>query len=168
MKLRDKLKLMFIVFFINYIIDRITKLLAVKYLQGKDYRFLGDLFRLTYIENEGAFLGMGSNLSDILQPLLLIILPLVFLVLGFLYCIYRENDKLAIIYLTSIIAGGVANIQDRIFNDGKVIDFLNFGIGPNFRTGILNTADMSITFGAILFVIYEFKRTKKTDHKTIN
>ncbi|MDD4289005.1 MAG: signal peptidase II, partial [Atribacterota bacterium] len=33
-------------------------------------------------------------------------------------------------------------------------DFLNFGIG-NLRTGILNIADMAITFGVIL-LIYSF------------
>ena len=31
---------------------------------------------------------------------------------------------------------------------------MNFGIG-NLRTGILNVADLSITFGVIIFIIYD-------------
>ena len=164
MKHNEKLKLMFIVFFINYIIDRITKILAVKYLaDGKEYSYIGNLIKITYAENTGAFLGAGSNLSSILKPLILIIIPIIVILWGIIYCIYKENNKLSIIYITSIVAGGIANIQDRIFNDGKVIDFLNFGIGETFRTGILNFADMSITFGAILFVFNELAKSKKED-----
>ena len=47
---------------------------------------------------------------------------------------------------------------DRLFNDFKVIDFMNFGIG-GLRTGILNAADLSVTFGVIVLFIFEIKTT---------
>ena len=55
---------------------------------------------------------------------------------------------------SSVIAGGLGNLLDRLFNGFRVIDFMNFGIG-NLRTGILNVADLSITFGVIIFIIYD-------------
>ncbi|NLC94579.1 MAG: signal peptidase II [Bacilli bacterium] len=160
MKLSKQLSFIVLVFSINYFLDRITKIIAIKYLQGKYYTFLGELIVLTYVENEGAFLGAGSNLPTFVKVIVFIILPLLICTGGIIYCLLKENDKYAIAYIVSIAAGGIANIQDRIFNDGKVTDFLNFGIG-NLRTGILNVADMSITFGAILLVIHEIRKELK-------
>ncbi len=160
MKYKNKLILVFSVFFINYFLDRITKLLAIEYLKdNRDYRFLWDTVVLTFMENKGAFLGAGSEFPEFLKLTLFIIFPLVVCLLGLLYCIFMEKDKISVIIIVTIIAGGLANIQDRIFNDGKVTDFLNFGIG-NLRTGVLNVADMSITFGAIALILYEIYKTK--------
>jgi len=44
--------------------------------------------------------------------------------------------------------------------DFHVVDFINFGIG-SLRTGILNVADMSVTFGVFFLVIYTLKAKKK-------
>lgn len=62
--------------------------------------------------------------------------------------------------MVTIVAGGIANLYDRLFHSFQVIDFLNFGIG-NLRTGILNVADMSVTFGGLLLILYEY--TKKNN-----
>jgi len=55
--------------------------------------------------------------------------------------------------LTLILCGGIGNLIDRIFYQGMVIDMINFGIG-NLRTGILNLADLAITFGGGLMIYY--------------
>jgi signal peptidase II len=49
-------------------------------------------------------------------------------------------------------------LVDRIVYDGRVVDFLNAGIGA-IRTGIFNTADMAITTGAILLLIDSVRKT---------
>ena len=66
----------------------------------------------------------------------------------------KEEDTKRIIYLSCIIGGGLGNLADRLFNNFMVIDFLNFGVW-NLRTGILNCADLSVTFGAILLLLDE-------------
>jgi signal peptidase II len=38
----------------------------------------------------------------------------------------------------------------------EVVDFMNFGIGP-LRTGILNAADLSVTFGVLALLLFEIK-----------
>jgi len=41
---------------------------------------------------------------------------------------------------------------DRIFNEGRVIDFMNIGIG-SLRTGIFNVADIAITLGVMWIIL---------------
>ena len=59
--------------------------------------------------------------------------------------------------MVTIIGGGLGNLIDRLSNDFRVVDFINFGIG-NVRTGILNVADMSVTFGVIFLAIYSIHK----------
>ena len=54
--------------------------------------------------------------------------------------------------LSMTAAGGLGNLLDRIFNQGIVIDFVSFGIGP-LRTGIMNLADIAIVVGIVLFML---------------
>ena len=46
---------------------------------------IGDVFTLIKVENTGAFLGMGSELSEIPRILLLIVLPIIVLISITLY-----------------------------------------------------------------------------------
>lgn len=50
-----------------------------------------------------------------------------------------------------MVDGGFGNLIDRIFNEGRVIDFVNIGIG-SLRTGLFNVADISITLGEVWFL----------------
>lgn len=105
---------------------------------------------------------MGSELNDTLRIILLILLPV--LVLSYLvFYIFKNKhlDKLAIIGLSCIAGGGIANIFDRIAY-GKVIDFLHLDFGGVFRTGIFNLADVSVTSGMILLLLGSFFTKKKT------
>ncbi|HOX92833.1 MAG TPA: signal peptidase II, partial [Spirochaetales bacterium] len=70
------------------------------------------------------------------------------------------KDRTRLILLACIIGGGLGNLGDRLFNGFAVTDFLNFGIGK-LRTGVLNVADLSVTFGALALIAYEFKVSKK-------
>ena len=48
---------------------------------------------------------------------------------------------------------------DRIFNDGKVIDFLHFEFWPTFP--VFNVADCAIVIGSCLLVLYFIMDTAK-------
>ena len=119
---------------------------------------IGEIFTLIKVENTGAFLGMGSELSEIPRVFLLIILPVVVLISITIYTyIDKTLDKISIIGFSLIIGGGVANIFDRIVY-GSVTDFLYINLGGIFKTGIFNIADLSVTTGMILILISSFKR----------
>ena len=119
---------------------------------------IGEIFTLIKVENTGAFLGMGSELSEIPRILLLIVLPVVVLISITIYTyIEKTLDKISIIGFSLIIGGGIANIFDRIVY-GSVTDFLYINLGGVFKTGIFNIADLSVTTGMILILISSFKR----------
>ncbi|MBU0954098.1 MAG: signal peptidase II [Spirochaetes bacterium] len=146
---------------LNIIPDRLSKFLAALYLPGRPpIRFPGDLMVIQYAENTGAFLSMGTNWPPVLKYTVLLILPIIICVGVLLYAAFREQDKIKAILMACFAAGGLGNLIDRLFNNFSVVDFLNFGIGP-LRTGILNIADLSITFAAVIYIIYEFRSNKK-------
>ena len=118
---------------------------------------IGDVFTLIKVENTGAFLGMGSELSEIPRILLLIVLPIIVLISITLYTYLEKTlDQTSIIGFSLIIGGGIANIFDRIVY-GSVTDFLYINLGGIFKTGIFNIADLSVTTGMILILISSFK-----------
>jgi signal peptidase II len=148
------------VFLVNCFLDRFTKFLAVTFLRGRDtIRLFHNLIIIFYAENNGAFLSLGANWNMYVKYLVLLIIPVLICVAGLFYLMFREQRFRRIIILASVIGGGLSNLWDRLFNDFRVIDFLNFGIG-GLRTGILNVADLSVTFGAIAMILCEILEKK--------
>ena len=138
--------------------DQISKIWVRNNFEGyTETSIIGDVFTLIKVENSGAFLGMGSELSETFRILLLIVLPIIVLVSITVYTyIEKTLDKNSIIGFSLIIGGGIANIFDRIVY-GSVTDFLYLNFGGIFKTGIFNVADLSVTTGMILILISSFK-----------
>ncbi|OAI57619.1 hypothetical protein AYO47_07850 [Planctomyces sp. SCGC AG-212-M04] len=145
--------------------DQATKVYAVKKLKGAaPQSYLGDTIRIHYVENPGAFLGMGGQLDPNLKYWVLTIPTALILawVLAFVFS-SRSIDRWTFVALAMIAAGGVGNSIDRFRLGGLVIDFLNVGFGQAVwqRTGIFNVADMAITAGFIMLLPYVFKGDPK-------
>ena len=156
---RSRYLLITILVFLSIAFDQISKIWVRNNFESySEKSIIGDVFTLIKVENTGAFLGMGSELSEIPRILLLIILPVIFLISITLYTyIDKTLDKLSIIGFSLIIGGGIANIFDRIVF-GSVTDFLYINLGGIFKTGIFNIADLSVTTGMILILLSSFKR----------
>lgn len=144
--------------------DQATKLIAKRYLWPNGfYSYAGDTLRIQYAENSGAFLGLGATLPDPWRHLIFTVLVGIFLVALLVYLLRsRELTTFATVCLSFVCAGGLSNLIDRIAYDGRVVDFLNVGIGP-LRTGIFNVADMAITFGALLMLWESFHTAKSAE-----
>ena len=156
--------MVFGVFFINYFFDRLTKFIAVKYLKDiGSLSFFNNIFILKYAENTGAFLSFGAKWNVYIKYFVLLVVPIIICMIVLIYLMVKEIKTYRIIIGSCIIGGGMGNLVDRLFNEFRVIDFMNFGIG-NIRTGILNIADLSVTFGVIILMVYEVildrKKTK--------
>ena len=146
---------------LNYGLDRLTKLLAIEFLkEHPPISFFGDLMVLVYAENTGAFLSMGSVWSPFLKYLLFLVIPGIFCLYGLFWCFLEVRDLPRLVLVATIIGGGMGNLVDRFANGFRVVDFMNFGIGQ-LRTGVLNMADLSVTFGALLLVLLEYRREKR-------
>ncbi len=163
MSILKRIQMILVICLISVGIDQSTKWYASEYLPRFEMSsYWGDMLRIGYAENTGAFLGLGSNMSD--SAKFWIFVCAVGLVLSALL-IYILKTKTQTIYgltsLTFIFSGGISNFYDRALNNGAVIDFLNVGIG-SLRTGIFNVADMAIMLGVFLLL---FAKDKKADIK---
>ena len=130
---------------------------------GSRTELLGTQLQLMNVENTGAFLGMGSDSNPTVKLIFLLILPVIVLA-AVVYYVFTSKalDNLSVIGLCCIAGGGVANLYDR-FLYGSVTDFLYIDLGGVFRTGIFNSADLSVTTGMILLLISSFfSRASKT------
>ncbi len=135
--------------------DQVTKGIARANLTRHDVvQVIGPLFVLHYVENQGAFLGLGATLSGQIHFVLLILFPVALLVALAGALLRRATLPWPFLVALSLIAGGgFGNLIDRMFRSGRVTDFMMIGIG-NVHTGIFNVADLAITAGcAALFVV---------------
>jgi len=126
--------------------------------------FLYNHITLQHVENSGAFLSLGDNLSGVLRMLLLNLLPLLAIVAGLIYILIKPGIKVwPLLGIIMIIGGGFGNIYDRIAR-GSVTDFfhINFVL---FQTGIFNVADMSIMAGMFIILIYSWTRKQPEPRK---
>jgi signal peptidase II len=144
--------------------DQVTKLVAESQLKDAGViSFWGDVFRLAYAENRGAFLGFGSAWPEPWRWLAFTLLATLVVAASLVWLISRvfsglgsaEGEAgarstrrfgLAEWAMILIAAGGIGNLVDRVLRDGHVIDFMNLGVG-SLRTGIFNVADLQIMVG---------------------
>ena len=145
---------------IGVALDQATKLVARSILvPGELHSYLGGTLWIELVRNRGAFLSLGSTLSEPMRQTLLVGAVAVFLAVALGWILYSQTSTAVGRWtIAAVVAGGAGNLVDRIWFDGGVVDFLNLGIG-NLRTGIFNVADMYIT-GVVVFVLLRSVRGK--------
>ena len=150
------------------LLDQVCKLAAIALLDGKPPVILfGGFFRFEWATNTGAFLSLGSTLPDGARFLVLTGFNAVILGGVAVYLIMRREMVFAVtLSLSLILSGGIGNLIDRLFRDGKVIDFMNLSVpGAHIpivnwplRTGIFNVADLAIMAGLAILIVSELFR----------
>lgn len=161
----QRIALVALIILINVGCDQATKQMAKEQLMSAgQISYLGGFFRLSYVENKGAFLSLGAGLSEQLRYWALLILPAALLVGLLFYTFFSKNvNRWQAIAFSFIIGGGISNVYDRILY-GQVVDFMNMGLG-GLRTGIFNFADVSIMIGLGIMLPFVFKKEKKEEEK---
>ena len=128
--------------------DQITKyLVSTKMYIGEEITVIPGFFKLCYVRNRGAGLGILANARWVFLTATVIIIAIIIILL------IRNFFKsaLADVSMALVFAGGVGNMIDRILM-GEVVDFFQFQI--KLFDFIFNVADIAVTFGAIIFIIY--------------
>jgi len=153
--MKKALKIIFslVIILSNIGCDQVTKNKArAEISQNESIAIIEDHFILTKVENTGAALSLGENLSPVLKIAFLQVIPLLVLLFMFLYII-KENkiSKWTILAFSFIIGGGIGNIYDRILYN-SVTDFMYLEYG-SLHTGIFNMADVSVVIGTLLLLI---------------
>ncbi len=140
-------------------IDQIIKLVIVNNVQlNENINVLGDIFRITYVRNDGVAFGMFSGM----QWLFIVITVLMLGAIIFYMFKKRPDSKLFYITVALIVGGGIGNLIDRICYN-YVVDYLSL----SFFKPVCNFADYCITIGVILLAVYLLffadKKEKKKD-----
>ncbi len=123
------------------------KILGCFGYECRRYRiFDTNLFDITYIQNKGAAFSLLSGKLSLLS-----IISVAFCICAVIYWIKKKpTHPLLCTSITMMFAGAFGNAIDRIFR-GFVIDYIQTSF-INFP--VFNIADIGITVGAILLVVY--------------
>lgn len=129
------------------ILDQLTKFLVVKYIDATQViTFIPKVIEFVYVKNNGAAFNILSGRIGLLS-----IISLVFAIGVVWFMIAKKpQNKIFTTSMLLLFAGAVGNVIDRIFR-GFVVDFIKTSF-INFP--VFNIADISITCGAALLIIY--------------
>lgn len=128
-------------------IDQFTKwYFYTNQLQFDKLPIIKDFFYLTYLENRGAAFGILQNFRWAFVVLT------VAAVGGMIWYFIKNKNIVLRFSIALLISGAVGNFIDRALR-GFVVDFLDFfPFGYDFP--VFNVADICITTGVILLIIY--------------
>ncbi len=129
------------------ILDQLAKLLVIYNIGPTDcFHIIPGLFDFVYVKNTGAAFSILSDSTGLLS-----VVSIIFCV-GVLWYWYKKKPASTLLKasLCLLFAGAFGNAIDRIFR-GFVVDFISTAF-MNFP--VFNIADIAITFGAALLIIY--------------
>ena len=126
---------------------------VIKYFVVSDLKPIGEMvlipgvLRFTYVENDGAMMGMLGGKASIMTVVTVIIL------IALVAVLLSKKIKFGLVYccFVAIIAGGIGNLIDR-FRLGYVIDYIDVLFVKFY---VFNFADCLVTVGAFLIIGYE-------------
>lgn len=134
--------------FIIFLIDFISKIIVLKYLDTKV--IIPGILDFVKTYNDGAAFSLLSG-----NRILFILFALFILYYFYFYIINEVSNKIELVCSSFIIGGILGNLFDRIFY-GKVIDFISFNIF-GYKYPIFNIADSFIVIGVLIYIIYLIK-----------
>ena len=132
-------------------VDQLTKMLAAKYLVGNTLVLIPGWLQLHYITNDGMALSLFRGARWMFIVLTALYLGLVVWAVAKKH-IYKKPELWC---LAAITGGAIGNLIDRV-QTGLVVDMIGI---PWFST--FNVADIFITFGAIILVVYILTKDKE-------
>lgn len=152
-----------LIILLNIGCDQVSKSIVRKNIGEYERKeFFNSHLTLMKVENTGAFLSAGNTLPPFLKLILLLILPLMALGAGLYFILKKQSfSPLFLVGISCVIGGGIGNLYDRVAY-GSVTDFLFIRAGI-FHTGVFNMADVSITTGITMLLIYSFMNRKKAE-----
>jgi signal peptidase II len=144
----------------TYLLDVLTKLLAVARLEDRPpVHVLGDFLQLNLVRNPGAAFSTGTSYTVLLSLVAVTAVAVV------LFLSRRLNDRLWAVGLGCLLGGVLGNLTDRVFRApgflrGHVIDFFQL---PNWP--VFNVADMCINVAAGVIILQAVRGISHTGHR---
>ena len=137
--------------------DLCTKRAVFDWLEHRgSFPIINGFLQLVLAENDGAAFGIAAGQHQLLAAVsvaALVVILAIFLFSG-------SRDKLVHIALGLFAAGICGNLWDRVFNDGRVRDFIDVVYWPGRHWPAFNVADTMLCIGVGLLVISTFSTGK--------
>jgi signal peptidase II len=145
---RGLVPLFLVVGVLAWVVDQVTKHLAVAGLTGhRPVHLVGDLLQLDLTRNPGAAFSTGTGFTQVFSVVAIAATAVI------LWFGSRARTALWAVGLGLLLAGVVGNLTDRLFRApgplrGHVVDFLALPHWP-----IFNVADICINIAAVVIVV---------------
>ena len=135
-----------------FTLDRISKIYVINLNKNSSdiELFSSKFLNITLLWNEGIAFGLFSASSDYWYNFLTIIILSIALII---LIMSMKNTGAQKYFLLIVFGGALGNLYDRIFFKA-VPDFIDLHVG-NFHWFIFNIADIFITFGVIMLILWE-------------
>ena len=145
-----------------FILDRISKIYVIN-LSNKSIDselFTSKFLNINLIWNEGIAFGLFSASHEFWYNFLTIIIASTALII--LMMSIKQNGAQKY-FLLLVLGGALGNLYDRIFFKA-VPDFIDLHV-ENFHWFVFNIADIFITFGVIMLILWEILPLNKNYEK---
>jgi signal peptidase II len=132
------------------VIDFVSKRLVLAHVDAllRKVEVIGSWVRFTYVRNPGTAMGLFSAGRTTLIAISLV----ASLCIAYLYGRTDREQFVRRGALAAILGGALGNLVDRFFYGGRVVDFIDIGVGVH-RFYTFNVADMGVSLGgAVLFL----------------
>ena len=158
-----KLLILLPVLLLGVALDQISKEMVLRSMPlGSHLTVIKGYFNLVHIHNRGAVFGLLSTWSlDFVRIFFIITTGIVLAVVGYLWWRLPENQGLAALGYSLIMAGAVGNLVDRV-RFGEVVDFLDFH-WRSYHWPAFNVADSLLCLGAGVLVLVILREEKGVD-----
>jgi signal peptidase II len=145
-----------------FILDRITKIYVINFSENSfDIELYTSKFlNITLVWNEGIAFGLFSASHEYWYNFLTIAISFVALIILIMSI---RQDGVQKYFLLIVLGGALGNLYDRIFFRA-VPDFIDLHV-ENFHWFIFNIADIFITFGVIMLILWEILPLNKDYEK---
>ena len=149
-----------IIVLLIFFFDRISKIIVINLDENSfsDYLFASKFLNIHLIWNKGIAFGLFSFDQDKFYSFLTIFIFVIVLIIFFMIVKSKGIRKYA---LLMIFGGALGNLYDRM-SFKAVPDFIDFHIG-DLHWFIFNVADIFITIGVIVMIIYELIDNNKNN-----
>ncbi len=140
----------FLIIFLSFITDRISKIKIIEHQLTNDSIFINDFINFDLVWNTGVGFGLLSSNSSMFYNSITFLIGLVIIFLFYLLTKSKLADK---ILFSFILGGALGNFYDRV-TYFAVPDFIDLHF-QNFHWFTFNLADIFITAGIMMLLVKE-------------
>ena len=163
MEFNKKIFLSFIIVLVCFILDRASKIYIIdtfSQINVSNNIYVNPYLNFILLWNKGIAFGLLQSEKIFYHIISVVILIIIFFVC---FLIYQSKKKWEIIYFSLIVGGAIGNFTDRIYYMA-VPDFIDLHY-KDFHWFTFNVADICITFGIMLYLIFDMFRIKNAENE---